>query len=72
MDRELRRLRRESVKNAAEEQKVVTGSFDEIEKSYNDLIKMLKAQIKSYSAAILQNRVQFANLQKQINDYTKY
>jgi len=48
MDRELRRFRRAAVRLAAEEQEVVTASFDQVDKNYKDLIKILQAQCYGY------------------------
>ncbi len=41
-------------------------------KKYDEVIKLLKAQVKNYGAAIVKNMVQFAKLQKKIDEYAKY
>jgi hypothetical protein len=72
MDRELRRLRRVDVQTAAEKQEIVTASFNQVDDNYKSLVKIPQAHVKNYSDAIVKNRVQFAKLQKMIDEYTKY
>jgi len=68
MERELRRLRRAVANNSAEENKNVTAAFDPIYNKYDEIIKILKAHVKSYGAAIVDNRVRFAALQKKVDE----
>jgi hypothetical protein len=42
MERELRRLRRASTHNSAEENKDVTAAFDHIDNKYDEIIKIQK------------------------------
>jgi len=72
MERELRRLRRAATHNSAEENKDVTAAFDHIDNKYEEIIKILKAQVKNYGVAIVDNRNRFATLQKKVDEYAKH
>lgn len=72
MERELRRLRRAIVHETVEEKKNVNDATDRMEKNYQELIIMLKAQVKSYGAVIVESKVQLAKLHKKIDEYAKY
>jgi hypothetical protein len=72
MERELRHLRRATAHTATEEKEVVTAAFDQVDKKYEEVVKILQAQIKSYSVVIADSKVQFAKLQKKVDEYTKY
>jgi len=71
MERELRRLRRAVVHETVEKQNIAIA-VDQMDKNYEELIKILKAQVKSYGAVTVDNKIRFAALHQKVDEYGKY